>query len=143
VSDVDAIREIFRALTEARDGPFYSLWVELTPSITHPVPEIGFRIYKVADSAETMLGVWVCAIRPDGAEVCWSIRVETNPGSLVIGASVEVSDDRGTFAALERSTETQDAGEAADRIREYAPGVCAEREVLVEEIDSLRQRTQP
>ena len=130
MSDVSGIRGIFRALAEARDGPFYSLWVELTYRIKHPLPDIGFRIYKVADSVETALGVWVSAIRPDGAEVSWAVGLETTSESLTITASVDISDDDGTHQVFERSTDTKDASEASTVIRAFAGEVCAKREFL-------------
>jgi hypothetical protein len=132
-SDVGGIRGIFRALAEARDGPFYSLWVELTYRVGHPVPDIGFRIYKVADSVEATLGVWVSAIRPDGAEICWSVCLETASESLIITASVDISDDDGTRPVFERSADTHDAGEASTLIGVFAGEVCAKRDLLAVE----------
>ena len=142
MSEVEGIREILRALAEARDGPFYSLWVELTYRVRHPLPRIEFRIYQAADSAETLLSVWVSATRPDGIEVGWSVGLETTPRALIIWATVDFSDDQGSHEVLELYTETQDAGEAAAQIGVYAGTVCAERDVFGEDVDDLRKRTQ-
>lgn len=136
MSDVGGIRAIFRALAEVRDGPFYSLWVELTYRIKHPLPGIGFRIYKVADSVEAALGVWVSAVRPDGAEVSWSVVLKTTSESIVITASVDISDDDGTRQVFGRSADTGDAGEASTLIRVFAGEVCAKRDFLAGETEN-------
>ena len=126
MSDVESVREILRTLAEVRDGPFYSLWVELTYRIKHPLPQIGFRIFQVADSAEAILGVGVSATRPDGAEIGWSVGLETAPGSLVVSASVDLSDDKGNQEVFVRRADTQSCAEASKLIRKYASEVCAE-----------------
>ena len=128
MSDVESVREILRALAEVRDGPFYSLYIELNQRIRHPAPELGFRIYKVAYNAEATLGVWLSAIRPDGAEVGWSVSLETVQGSLIVSASVEISDDKGTRGVFAREVETKSCAEASRLIREYASEVCAQLE---------------
>ena len=136
VSDVDGVRAILRALAEARDGPFYALFVDLTAVIKKPLPQLGFRIYRVADSDQAMLGLWVSAIRPDGPEVSWSLVLETPPGSLVVTASIEISDDEGTHEVFKRSAETAHLSEAPSLISRYAVEVCAERRFLAEDFDS-------
>ncbi len=138
MSDVGSIRGIFRALADARNGPFYSLWVELTYRIKHPVPGIGFRIYKVTDSVEAMLSVWVSAIRPDGSEVSWSVSLQTASESLIISASVNVADDDGIYQVFERSAGTKDAKEASTLLRVFAGEVCAKRDLLAGEAESRK-----
>ena len=130
MSDLYSVREILRALAEVRDGPFYSLYVDLTYRIKQPVPTINFRIFQVADSHEAVLGVGVSAIRPDGADVGWSLGIETASGSLVITATVEISNKQGTHEVFVLSADTTDPRQASTLIRTYASEVCAERHWL-------------
>lgn len=133
MSDVESVRVILRALAEVRDGPFYSLFIELRHHIQHPAPEIGFRIYRVADSAEVTLGVWVSAIRHDGAEVNWAVSLETVQGSFIVRGSVEISDDKGYEEVFVREADTQSCAEASELIREYASEVCAELKFVTDQ----------
>jgi hypothetical protein len=127
MSDLESVRHILRTLAEVRDGPFYSLWIDLGYRIKHPSPNIGFRIYRVADSAEAYLVVWVSATRADQVEVCWSVTIQTTHESLIITAGVEITDDNGTHQEYERTAETMDWRQACVLIRGYASEVCAER----------------
>jgi hypothetical protein len=75
------LRAVFRALAEARDGPFYALWVHLTGVWPRPLPTLGFRILQVADSEDAILGVWVSGERPDGYEVGWALSLTATPST--------------------------------------------------------------
>jgi GTP:adenosylcobinamide-phosphate guanylyltransferase len=60
------VRAVFRALAEARDGPFLKLAVDLSYVRPRPIPSIDFRIYEVADSPDAYVVVGVEWDRPDG-----------------------------------------------------------------------------
>jgi hypothetical protein len=128
--DIDSVRDILRALAEARDAAFYSLYVDLTYRFKGSVPNLGFRIHQIADSNDALLVVGVSITRPDGVEISWSLSIRTADESLVISASVEISDERGYREVFERSTETGDSRQAAALIHTYANQVCAERHWL-------------
>src|ERR1700754_4277338 len=108
MADLDNIREVLHALSEARDGVLYSLFVDLTHLIRQPVPKIEFRIFRMSDSDEVAITVGVSGIRSDGTEVCWSLTMETRAGSLVITGCIEISVDGGYHEVFVRSGSTTD-----------------------------------
>lgn len=124
--ETDGIRLLLRALAEVRDGPFYSLWVDLTHRLQKLTPEIGFRISQVSDNENVCLGVGVTAIREDGLDVSWSVGLSTATGRLIIAGSVEITDDNGTREVFTRSAEAASLQKAAELIRTYASEVCAQ-----------------
>jgi hypothetical protein len=126
MSDVEIIRNILRTFADVRNGPFYSLYVNLMNHAKNPVPSIDFRIYPVAESTQAYLVVAVTGTRPDGVEVCWSISLETEQISLVITAAIEVSEDHGWREVFRRSAHTLDSQEASTLIRSLGREVCAE-----------------
>jgi hypothetical protein len=117
VQPLDAVREILRAIAEVRDGSFYRLWVDLTYQIKHPIPTIGFRIYQVADSDEAILGVWVSAVLPDGAEISWSVSLHTASEDIGVETSVSITDDDSTREVYGQVAHTTDPGEASSLLR--------------------------
>jgi hypothetical protein len=135
MSDLDNVREILRTLAEVRDGPFYSLYVGLTHHSVRPMPQIDFRIYKVADSAETSLHIWVSTTRTDWAEVSWGVSLTTTPKSFVVAASVEISDGDEIHEVFARLANTQDCSEASKFLRQFANEVCAELGPLEDKAD--------
>ena len=127
MGDIDSVRAILRALAEVRDGSFYSLYVDLTYRKAHPLPQIGFRIYQVANSHEAVLGVGVSVTRPDGTIVSWSLSIETSARSLDISGTVELTDDNGSREVFVRSAETADLQQVANLIHNVADEVCAQK----------------
>ena len=128
MSDVDALRNVLRALAEVRGGPFYSLYVDLSYRYKDTVPtNIGFRIDRAADNLNARLVVAVSITRPDGIGICWSVSLQTSAESLHITASVASSDDHGWREVFERSANTTDSQQAANLIRMFANEVCAKR----------------
>lgn len=123
----DAVRGVLRSLAEARDGPFSRLWVDACHIWRAPSPEIGFRIFQVADSADAYVAVGVSGTRTDGREVSWSLTVRASPTSLTISAQVEVEIDRGFETVFEVAETTGAVDEATMLIAEYADKVCRER----------------
>ena len=130
MSDVDALGKVLRALAEARDGPFYSLYVDLSYRFKNSSPNFGFRIYRLADSVGAMLAVGVSVTRPDGTDIGWSLSLTTSPGSMLVTACVEITDDHGTDEVFERSVSATDCHEASTLISTLASEVCAERQWL-------------
>ncbi len=125
--DVDSLREVLRALAEVRDGPFQSLYVDLTYRFNGTIPKIEFRIYQVADSHEVLLVVRVSVVRSDGNDVDWSLSMQTSAGAMVITASVDILSERGYHQVFERSANTIDAQQAATLIHTFADEVCGQR----------------
>lgn len=74
-TDVEAVSWVLRSFGEARDGPFYALWIELLRGEPEPQPEIGFRIYKSSGSAEyaSHTVLYVSAARDNGMSVARSL----------------------------------------------------------------------
>ncbi len=125
------VRDVLRALAEARDKEFYGLWVILTRSWPKPMPGIEFRIYQVSDSADIHVVVHVDGTRPDGTEVDWSLAVTTRQDGMIIEGSVSARtpEDDGS-AIFSTSEETSDPQQAASLIRAIATEVCGQREWL-------------
>jgi len=46
--------------------------------------------------------------RPDGTDIGWSLSLTTSPGSMLVTACVEITDDRGTDEVFERSVNATD-----------------------------------
>ena len=136
MSDLDSVRTTLRTLAEVRDGPFYSLWVGLPRDNACPMPQIDFRIYQVADSADTSLSIWVSAIRADGAEVSWGVSLITTSKSFVVTALVEISDGDTTHEVFTRSADTRNSNEASRLIHQFANEVCAELGPLADKDDN-------
>ncbi len=136
-TETDGIRQILRALAEARDGPFYSLWLYLLERFDHLGPEvrtwlqrrpdIGFRIYQVADSDEAYLVVGASAIRKDGREITWGVSLTTREGDLLVEGTVEYGDDDGYHPLFSREAATEDPVEAAALIGDYAKQLCEQK----------------
>ena len=125
------IRVVFRALAEARDEDFYSLWVLLTRSWPNPLPRIEFRIYQVTKSTDARVVVRVVATRPDGTDFDWGLAVTTQQDSVFIEGSVDMRTPEGDGSEVfSKSGETTDPGQAANLIRAIASEVCAQREWL-------------
>lgn len=129
---LDSVRAIMRSLAEARDGPFYGLWVAATHvwPAGHPVPEIGFRIYSVAGSDDAFVVVSVSVVRPDGDLVCWSLTALASASCMEISAQVELSTDGGTEQLFQSAETAETSEEATTLIATYARQVCAQRRWL-------------
>ena len=130
MSDVDAVAAVLRSLAEARDGPFYDLWIELLRSETKPLPEIGFRIYRAATPAgatsHTVVGV--SGTREDGRSVAWTLALDVGSEVRVTG-TVEMDEEDGGWREMYIETEAViDAAAAAQAIGTIAASLCAQRE---------------
>mgnify|MGYP000206241023 CR=1 FL=1 len=128
VSDVDIIRTILRALADVRDGPFYRLWVDLTYAVQSPQPEIGFRLRRVADSAEVSATVWVSARNSGGTDVGWGISVDTIAEHLVVSASISLTTDTGEQEVYSVQERTPCAAAAAATVVNFSHTVCSQRQ---------------
>jgi len=124
--------DVLRALAEARDGPFYNLFVTVTKgarskSGARP-PDIGFRIYRVADGGDACVVLHLSAPRLDDVEQTWTLSVQTDGRALVVSGEVSVENERGSQQLFETSRRTTDETQAASLIHEIAQEVCAYRE---------------
>lgn len=119
-------RVVLRALAEARDGPFYDLYVHL-PWTRPAIPTIDFRIFKM-DSQDARVVVGVDGQRPDGFGVTWSLGLDVTSTGFEVSARVEITDKAGNVDEVFRlSDEGASASDAADLIRRYSSEVCAQR----------------
>lgn len=131
-------REILRALAEARDGPFYHLWVKLCGRWWHDLlepirsgtahPTIEFRIYQVADSSDALAVVSVNGKRPGGPWYIWSLTVRTERDQLEVSGSVwsgSEGNEQEVFSVTECAANATDAAHCILRI---AGKVCERRE---------------
>ena len=119
-------RVVFRALAEARDGPFYDLYVHL-PWTRPTIPRIDFRIFKM-DSQDARVVVGVDGQRPDGFGVTWSLGLDVASTGFGVSASVEITDKAGNVDEIfGLSDEATSAADAADLIQRYSTEVCAQR----------------
>ena len=92
-------------------------------------PEIGFRIYPVADRPDAYLVTWVSAHRRDGREVSWSVSVTARPDSLEVIGTVEVGDESGRWDTVyESASSTVSTIEAAAAVRDRAVAVAEQRQ---------------
>lgn len=139
--NLHSVREILRALAEARDGPFYHLWVELCDRWWHDMPEpvrsgtalptIEFRIYQVANSVDALAVVSVNGKRPGGPWYTWSLTVRTERDQLEVvgGLSREGEwDEQEVFSITERASKATVAAECilriAGKVCEQRDGIC-------------------
>ena len=128
---LQAVRDVLRALADVRDGSFYELWLELTYVVKTPLPKIGFHIRRIADSKDAFAIVHVSLIRPDGVEVLWSVSVETTDKALIITGTVELETDEGTVQVYTNSHSLQDSADIVETIYTLAYHVCSERSWLM------------
>jgi hypothetical protein len=125
------IRSVLRALADVRDADFYELWVDVIRSWPEPLPEIEFRIYRVADSTDAMVVVAVEGTRPDGIEIAWALSVTAHPNDLLITGSIGArAPDGETSETFHRSEASRDPEHAAGLIRALATEVCGQRGAL-------------
>lgn len=130
VSTVEAVASVLRSLADARDGPFYALWIDLTRSSAQQQPTIDFRIYHAVgpDEGNTHTVVGVSGVREDGRTVSWALVLDAGSELRIIGV-VEVDEENGGSRALyAREKRVDDAGAAARAIATLAADVCAQRE---------------
>ena len=125
-AEVNGVRVLLRTLAEVRDGPFYTLWVELTHRLKRLTPQIGFRISQVADCEDACLGVGVSATREDGLELDWYVGLTTSPDNLQVTGAIAITDDTGSREVFTRSAAAANPQLAADLVRNYAAEVCAQ-----------------
>jgi hypothetical protein len=124
-----AVLRILRAVADERNGPLYALWVSLRAAPGPAGPEIGFRIYPVADRPDAYLVTWVAARRGDGREVSWSVGVTARPDSLEVIGTVEVGDESGRWDTVyESASSTVSAVEAATAVLDQAAAVAQQRQ---------------
>ncbi|MEU8230637.1 hypothetical protein AB0C12_13665 [Actinoplanes sp. NPDC048967] len=129
------VQRVFRALAEARDKDFYPLWCDLT-YLWRPLPEITFRIYQVAGTADARVALWVAGSRPDRTRITWGLGVTAEAGTLTIETSIDVGAPAGPEVddqVFERSAATGDAARAAELIRSMAGELCAQRWPITQE----------
>src|SRR5262245_37654476 len=87
-------RVVFRALAEAKAGPFQDLYVSL-PWTRPTIPKSDFDIFRMADSQDARVVVGVDAWRPDGIGVMWSVRLDVASSKFEVSAGVEITDEDG------------------------------------------------
>jgi hypothetical protein len=125
----DDVRAVLRALAEARDGPFYNLYVDLSYAWPGPSANIGFRIYQVGDSPDVWLGVSTSIDPPNGLGVDWSVFLRISIQRLSVEGAVEVNEDAegNVRVVFSLNSEAATASEAASLIRRFSEEVCAQR----------------
>jgi hypothetical protein len=124
------VQLVFRALAEARDKDFYTLWCDLTYIWRSPLPVISFRIYQIADTADARVALWVTGTRPDRTEYTWSLGVDARSDGLTVETSIGAGSPTGPPGDDElfsRSAETGDATRAAELVRSMAAELCGQR----------------
>jgi hypothetical protein len=123
------VQRVLRALAEARDKDFYPLWVRLTYVWRPPLPEIGFRIYQIADTADARVAVSVTGTRPDGARHTWGIAVDARSETITVATALDVDSPDGDEVdeVFGRTAETGDPARAAGLIRTMAAELCGQR----------------
>jgi hypothetical protein len=132
VGDAQSIAIVLRSLADARDGPFYELWLDQMRGESKP--KIGFRVYRAAapTDEDSYTVLHVSGVGPDGRGVTWSVSLHASDKLRIVG-SVEIdADDGGTREAYVREHTTDDAEEAARAIAELATDVCARRQPWTE-----------
>jgi hypothetical protein len=122
--EIDGVCQLLRTLAEVRDGAFYSLWIALTHRVKHPVPEIGFRIYQVADADDAYLVIGVTATRKDLRDITWSVALQTARDCLRVEATIEVTDDDGSHELFARQATVATPYAASETVRAYATEIC-------------------
>lgn len=137
LTPIGGLRIILRALVEARNGPFGTLWDDLLDGlwtqlpeavrINSSIPKIEFRIYPVGDDSNVLVTVGVSAKRPDGIELSWCLTVQTEGDEVVVAGEVAIGDDDEVFSTSEQ---TNDPVRAAQHIASIAEKVCAHRDGL-------------
>jgi len=129
------VQRVFRALAEARGKAFYPLWCDLT-YLWRPLPDLKYRIYPVADTADARIALWVAGSRPDRTQITWSLGVTAEAARLTIETSIDVGAPDGPEVddqVFERSAETDDAARAAELIRSMAEELCGQRWPITQE----------
>lgn len=117
-----------RALAEARDGPYYALWCDLTHVSASPEPKIGFRIFQVANTHDAVAVVSVDTSNTSvGAGICWATAVTATSDSVLVEASIELESDAGWTTVFERSVRAATAEAIAQTIADLSSVVCSER----------------
>lgn len=130
VTTVEAVASVLRSLADARDGPFYALWIDLMRTSTQRQPTIGFRIYRAVgpDEANSHTVVGVTGVREDGRTLSWTLSLDAG-SDLRITGSVDVDEENGESRQLYVQNErVDDAGAAARAITAIAADVCAQRD---------------
>lgn len=129
MDDVEAVGVVLRSLADARDGPFYDLWIELLRDQTKPQPEIGFRIFRAAmpTGATSHTVVGVSGVRSDGRHVAWTLALDVGRELSIVG-SVEIDEEDGGSRELyvEEQAVTR-ADQVATAIGAIADKLCAQR----------------
>ena len=119
------MRAAMRALADARDGPFYSLYCALPHANHHPT--IGFRISQVADSDDARVVVSVSTEEPGGVGFAWFIAVTATSDEVLVEAMIELDDDGRSSEVFERSARATTADEIVDTIGGLSALVCSQR----------------
>jgi hypothetical protein len=127
MDQLQAVREVLRALAEVRNGAFYKLWLDLQELVKTPLPKIEFLIRRIADSKDAVTIVPVSLRRPDCVEVLWSLSEETIGEALIVTGSVELTMDEDTVEIFTNSHTLHDGADVVDTIHTLAGEVCGER----------------
>lgn len=127
MNELQAVRDVLRALADVRDGPFYRLYVDLPHPVKKPLKKIEFGIVRIADSKDAVAIVVVSTTRPDWIEVFWSLSVETAREALIVTGSVELETDEGTVEVYTNSQTLHNPANVVDTIHTLADRVCGER----------------
>jgi hypothetical protein len=138
---LEGAREVLRALLDARDGPFYLLWVDLTDVLWSRLPDalrtaaglpnIEFRIYGGGDDQEaTYTAVGVSGRRMDGVGLSWIVALRTGAEQMEITGAAEIEEGQSSRELFSVTERTGDTTRAAELIKSIAAQVCARREGL-------------
>jgi hypothetical protein len=137
---LEGAREVLRALLDARDGPFYLLWVDLTDVLWSRLPDalrtaaglpnIEFRIYGGEDEGSTCTAVGVSGRRMDGVGLIWTVALRTGAEQMEITGAAEIEEGQSSREIFSVTERTGDTTRAAELIKSIAAQVCARREGL-------------
>ena len=92
-----------------------------------PLPDIGFRIYRMPDTEDVCVVFGVSAERTDGVLVGWSLSLEAAPALLTVTGRVELTTGENTREVFSREVSSTDVAEIVRAIYTLTSEVCAER----------------
>jgi hypothetical protein len=127
MSELQAVRDVLRALGDVRDGPFYKLYVDLPDPVERPHNKIEFRIRRIADNKNAFAFVRVSLTRADWIEVSWSLTVETTDEALIVTGAVELETGEDTVEVYTNAQTLHNLADVKDTIHTLADQVCGER----------------
>ena len=127
MSELQAVRDVLRALGDVRDGPFYKLYVYLPDPVERPHNKIEFRIRRIGDNKNAMAYVMLSLTRADWIEVSWSLTVETTDKALIVTGTIELETGEDTVEVYTNAQTLHNLAEVKGTIHTLAEQVCGER----------------